>query len=239
MQMNYSYLDCLAVLGVGGAHPGGLKLTKELLADENLNESTRILDAGCGTGQTSAYIAKEYGCHITALDNNEIMVEKANERFLAEEVPLKAVEGTVEELPFADASFDIILSESVLLFTDIAKAIPEFERVLKPDGKLIAIEMAMENKRRDEELDRLKELYEDAFFHMDEEWKQAFYNAGFRNVRIEKPEVQFDPEDVDTVPDFSLSEPMDPAYFDIMKEHEEMMASYENILGIRVFKCIK
>ncbi|WP_164217164.1 class I SAM-dependent methyltransferase [Virgibacillus sp. YIM 98842] len=237
--MNYSYLDCLAVLGVGGAHPGGLKLTKDLLANENLNESTKILDAGCGTGQTSAYIAREYGCHLTALDNNAIMVEKANERFLAGEVPLKAVEGTVEELPFAGGSFDIVLSESVLLFTDIAKSIPEIARVLKPNGKLIAIEMAMESKIRDKELEPLKGLYENAYFRTEEEWNQAFSHAGFKTVKAEKPEVQFDPEDIDTVPDYSLSEPMDPVYFDIMKDHEEMMKSYENTLGFRAFICNK
>ncbi|GAB3792321.1 class I SAM-dependent methyltransferase [Virgibacillus kimchii] len=237
--MDYSYLDCLAVLGVGGAHPGGLKLTKDLLADEILDESTKILDAGCGTGQTSAYIAKAYGCHITALDNNEVMVEKANERFLAENVPVKAVEGTVEDLSFSDHSFDIVLSESVLLFTDIASSLPEFNRVLRPGGKLLAIEMAAENKLVKEELKPLKELYEAAHFRIETEWMRAFDHAGFQRIQVKKPDVQFDPENIDTVPDFAISEPMDPAYFNIMKEHEEMMKYYEDKLGFRVFNCIK
>jgi ubiquinone/menaquinone biosynthesis C-methylase UbiE len=239
MQMNYSYLDCLAALGVGGAHPGGLKLTKEILAEETLDETTRILDAGCGTGQTSAYIAKEYGCDVTALDNNEIMAEKANERFSAEKLKIKAVEGTVENLPFIDASFDIVLSESVMLFTDVAKSIPEFKRVLKPNGKLLVIESAIEKKVSEEELEPLKEFYEGTIFRSEEEWKQVFSQAGFRNIQIKKPEVQFDPEDVDSVPDYSLTEPMDPVYFDIMKEHEELLKSYEDIMGLIVFKCLK
>jgi len=237
--MNYSYLDCLAALGVGGAHPGGLKLTKEILAEETLDETTRILDAGCGTGQTSAYIAKEYGCDVTALDNNEIMAEKANERFSAEKLKIKAVEGTVENLPFIDASFDIVLSESVMLFTDVAKSIPEFKRVLKPNGKLLVIESAIEKKVSEEELEPLKEFYEGTIFRSEEEWKQVFSQAGFRNIQIKKPEVQFDPEDVDSVPDYSLTEPMDPVYFDIMKEHEELLKSYEDIMGLIVFKCLK
>ncbi|MFA1820193.1 class I SAM-dependent methyltransferase [Virgibacillus oceani] len=237
--MNYSYLDCLAMLGVGGAHPGGLKLTKELLAHEKLDVSTSVLDAGCGTGQTAAYIAKEYGCHVTALDNNEIMVEKANDRFLTEKLQIKAVEGSVEDLPFAEASFDIVLSESVMLFTDVARSIPEFKRVLKPNGKLLAIEMVMEKEMNDKELGVLKAFYEDAIFRSEGAWRQAFNHAGFQDVQVEKTEVRFDPEDVDSVPDFSLTELMDPAYFDIMKEHEEMIESYKNILGFRIFKCIK
>lgn len=239
MQMNYSYLDSLAVLGVGGAHPGGLKLTKELLAEETLDQSARILDAGCGTGQTAAYIAKEYGCHIAALDNNEIMVEKANDRFAEEALALKAEVGTVEALPFTDQTFDLVLSESVMMFTDAAKSISELKRVLMPGGKLLAIEMAAEKEMRDKELEPLKELYNGAHFRTEEEWKQVFKHAGFETVKIKKPEVHFDPGNVDTVPDFSFSEPMDPAYFDIMKKHEEIMESYESKLGFRVFICIK
>src|SRR5690625_1006902 len=239
MLMNYSYLDCLAMLGVGGAHPGGLKLTKKLLANEKLDVSTSALDAGCGTGQTAAYIAKEYGCHVTALDNNKLMVKKANDRFLTEKLQMRAVEGSVEDLPFADASFDIILSESVILFTGVARSIPEFKRVLKPNGKLLAIEMVMEKELHDEELGILKTFYEDAIFRSEEAWRQAFNHAGFQEVQVEKSEVKFDYECVYFVLDFSLSDQMDPAYFDIMKEHEEIMESFENKLGFRIFKCIK
>ncbi|PAV29194.1 hypothetical protein CIL05_12410 [Virgibacillus profundi] len=78
--MNNTYLDCLALFGVGGAHPGGLQLTKRILSQEDINEEKRVLDAGCGTGQTSAYIAETYPCHVTSLDYNKIMVDKARKR---------------------------------------------------------------------------------------------------------------------------------------------------------------
>jgi SAM-dependent methyltransferase len=237
--MNYSYLDCLAALGVGGAHPGGLKLTKERLAQEKLDESIKILDAGCGTGQTSAYLAKEYDCDITALDQNKVMVEKANERFLSEKIEVKAVEGSIEELPFADNSFDLVLSESVMLFTDIAKSISECKRVLKPRGKLLAMEMVVKDNVDEEELVRLKDFYQEAHFHAEKKWKQTFKKAGFKTVHTEKPEVQFDPNDVDTVPEYSLSESVDPTYFEIMQAHEEMLKSYNNVLSFCVFRCTK
>ncbi|MCR1834683.1 hypothetical protein NSA56_09745 [Oceanobacillus caeni] len=48
--MNNRYLDCLALFGVGGAHPGGLPLTKRILSKEEIDEKQSILDAGCGTG---------------------------------------------------------------------------------------------------------------------------------------------------------------------------------------------
>lgn len=54
--MKPSYQDALAYYGVNGAHPGGLSLTKYLLQQERITSTTQLLDAGCGTGQTSAFI---------------------------------------------------------------------------------------------------------------------------------------------------------------------------------------
>ena len=38
--MEITYLDCLALFGIGGAHPGGLQLTKEILSREKIKEKT-------------------------------------------------------------------------------------------------------------------------------------------------------------------------------------------------------
>lgn len=75
------YLEVLAELEVGGAHPGGLRLSKKILETLDIDEETKILDVGCGTGQTMAYIAERYGCKVTGIDVQEKMVEKANHRF--------------------------------------------------------------------------------------------------------------------------------------------------------------
>lgn len=52
----------LALLGIGGAHPGGFYLTKQLFDKEKITSETSILDIGCGTGQTSANLYCKYGC---------------------------------------------------------------------------------------------------------------------------------------------------------------------------------
>lgn len=57
-----NYLNSLAAFGVGGAHPGSLELTKEILGQLELTEKMKVLDAGCGTGQTIEYIAHNYNC---------------------------------------------------------------------------------------------------------------------------------------------------------------------------------
>ena len=117
--MNYTYLDCLASFGVGGAHPGGLKLTKRILSREYIDQETSILDVGCGTGQTSAYIGEKYQCSVTSLDSNNTMLMKAKQRFLSLKLPINSVYGSAENLPFPEGLFDFVLSESVTSFTDV------------------------------------------------------------------------------------------------------------------------
>ncbi len=71
------YTNTLAELGVGGAHPGGLALTKEMLKNEDINSQTMILDAGCGTGLTSSYLYEQYQCRILACDIHAGMLKKS------------------------------------------------------------------------------------------------------------------------------------------------------------------
>ena len=77
---NSKYLDFLSKFGIGGAHPGGLNLTKKLFKEEDINSTSEILDVGCGTGQTAAYLAYRYGAKVTGIDVNPIMVVKAKRR---------------------------------------------------------------------------------------------------------------------------------------------------------------
>ncbi|RXT03589.1 class I SAM-dependent methyltransferase [Ammoniphilus sp. CFH 90114] len=67
----------LAWFGIGGAHPGGLALTKEVLQRIKIGPETNIIDIGCGTGQTAAYLKKTFQCKVSALDRNKVMLEKA------------------------------------------------------------------------------------------------------------------------------------------------------------------
>ncbi len=96
----------------------------------------KILDAGCGEGRFSKYFI-EKNANITSLDISEeyINVIKANIR------RGKFVVGSVTDLPFPKNSFDYIFSVDVLQHVpNINKAIKEFHRVLKINGKVIIID---------------------------------------------------------------------------------------------------
>ncbi len=237
LNLNYTYLDCLAVFGVGGAHPGGLQLTKELLSREKIDETKSILDAGCGTGQTSAYIAKQYRCNVTSLDCNKMMLDKAKQRFSSLHLPIEVKQGSTENLPFDEGVFDMILSESVISFTDVSLTIPEFKRVLKPNGVLLAIEMVLEKSLSEEELKPIVNFYGVSQLLTEKEWYNFFERASFKQISVEKFKLQVDENDVQNATDFSLSENIDDKLSEIFEKHMHFTTVYKDILGFRLFRC--
>ncbi len=237
LNLNYTYLDCLAIFGVGGAHPGGLQLTKELLSREKIDETKSILDAGCGTGQTSAYIAEQYQCHVTSLDCNKIMLDKARQRFSSLHLPIDVKQGSTENLPFDEGLFDMILSESVISFTDVSLTISEFKRVLKPNGVLLAIEMVLEKSLPEDELKSIVNFYGVSRLLTENEWYNLFKRAGIKQVSVENFKLELDENEVQNVTDFSLSENIDDEFFEILEKHLHLTTVYKDILGFRLFRC--
>lgn len=241
--MKPSYEDALAYYGVGGAHPGGLALTKELLRKEPINGQTRILDAGCGTGQTSAYLAKTYGCKVTAIDLHPIMIRKAKQRMLSEKLPVKVLRASTQALPFPDQSFDFILSESVTVFTNIARSLKEYFRVLKPAGVLIATEMAAEPTLTPEEKEKIKEVYSIKEVLDEKSWVNKLRASGFRSVRILRSEkvlpIMKFPLAADELPEFNISPSIDPQMDQIIKQHQKVTALFSKKLGYRVFRAVR
>ena len=99
--------------------------------------SDRILDLGCGTGIVARILRERLGgaARLTGLDVNAQMIAKA--RSLAPDI--EWCEGNAVALPFADASFEVVLAQQVLQFVpDRAAALREIRRVLVPGGRLIA-----------------------------------------------------------------------------------------------------
>lgn len=70
------YLEMLSLFGVAGAHPGGLAFSKAVLQKAAPSPNQPILDAGCGTGQTAAYLGHLL-YPVTVVDRDPIMLEKA------------------------------------------------------------------------------------------------------------------------------------------------------------------
>ena len=94
-----------------------------------------VLDVGCGTGvlaSAAADIAGDDG--VTGTDINPEMLEVA----VHQRPTIDWLQAPAEDLPFADASFDTVVSQFALMFFDSrAKGLAEMWRVLKPGGTLL------------------------------------------------------------------------------------------------------
>jgi SAM-dependent methyltransferase len=88
-----------------------------------------VLDAGCGTGEFAALIAAP---DVTCIDSSPAAVAAVRAR------GLNAVLADVQELPFADGTFDVAVANWMLYHVpDRARAIRELARVLTPAGRFV------------------------------------------------------------------------------------------------------
>jgi SAM-dependent methyltransferase len=95
-----------------------------------------VLDVACGTGVVSVTAAR-LGARVTSLDLTPELLERARENARIAGVDVQWNEGDVEKLPFADASFDVVLSQFGHIFAPQPEvAIGEMLRVLKPGGTI-------------------------------------------------------------------------------------------------------
>lgn len=234
--MSNAYLDLLAYFGIGGAHPGGFSLTKSILENENIQPNDSVLDIGCGTGQTAAFLVERFNCQVTAIDNHPIMVEKAKRRFKKMEAPVKVMEGDVQNLDFVDNSFDLIIAESVIVFTDISRSLKELSRVLKSDGHLIMIEMTAEQHLSVEKQKKACNLYGVNEILDKEEWILRLHQAGLTQVEmISTPSGLIESE----INDINPSKNIHMDLYELWEEHNKFMLHNQDFIGYRVFKCCK
>jgi ubiquinone/menaquinone biosynthesis C-methylase UbiE len=232
-----TYFDFLAKFGVGGAHPGGIPLTKSILFGENITNKSRILDAGCGTGQTAAYLYQHYNAEVVGLEINPIMIEKAKKRFQSLSLPIKLIPGSVEKLPFIDNTFDFILSESVLAFVDKPTALREFFRVLKKGGRFIANEMTINTKLSHSEEMEIMKFYALDSLLMENDWRNLLEKSGFQEIvlKTEKPAIS----QGNNTPEFNFSKNFEPELFQILNEHGNIVLKYQDALSYRIITCSK
>ena len=105
-----------------------------------LDPGEDVLDVGCGAGMDTLVAAQMVGAdgYVTGIDMTPDMAAKAR-RSSAEMglANVTIVDGSAEELPFADAGFDVVISNGVIdLIPDKEAVFSEIARVLRPGGRI-------------------------------------------------------------------------------------------------------
>ena len=102
----------------------------------DLRAGNRVLDVAAGNGNATLAAARRW-CDVTSTDYVPALLESGKARAQAEGHSILFQEADAENLPFADASFDVVISTFGVMFTpNQEKAASELARVCKPGGKI-------------------------------------------------------------------------------------------------------
>jgi SAM-dependent methyltransferase len=109
---------------------------EEFVERLDITPGLKVLDVACGTGNTAIPAARAGG-DVTGLDIVQSLLDQARERAEAEELMVRFDLGDAEELPYPDASFDLVLSMFGAMFAPRPEIVAaELARVCKPGGRL-------------------------------------------------------------------------------------------------------
>jgi sarcosine/dimethylglycine N-methyltransferase len=120
-------------------HTMGRIATNQLVDLIGIRSDNQVLDAGSGIGGTARFVADQCRCHVTAVDLTEEYCETARwlNRLVGLDKQISVHQGDVTELPFADATFDVVFSQHVQMnIADKPRLYREARRVLASGGRL-------------------------------------------------------------------------------------------------------
>lgn len=111
-------------------------LSESLIDHVGVSPSTRLLDVATGTGHAALAAARRMAS-VTGIDYVPALLDIAGRRAAAEDLAVEFLEADAENLPFADGSFDAVVSAIGVMFSaDHARAAQELVRVCAPGGRI-------------------------------------------------------------------------------------------------------
>ena len=158
-----------------------------------LDEQSRILDLGAGTGRVTRELARRFE-HVVAVEPDERMRALHGE----------AIEGSAEAIPLEDASVDAVFVGEAFHWFDTEAAIPEIARVLRPRGGLAILWThwwETEPPLPDEVIEALREPWLRSQSQRRPPWRDAFDGSPFEPLQVEPDtgEITIDADDLLTL----------------------------------------
>ena len=110
-----------------------------MLSESGIRKDSRVLDLGCGNGNTAIWLSQQTGCEVVGVDLSGVRIDNAKTK--AQQHPslkLEFVKASATDLPFEEGSFTHIWSQAVLYHVhDRHQALREAYRVLEEGGTFI------------------------------------------------------------------------------------------------------
>ena len=189
--LHYGYWDD----SVSNFHESLLNLNKVLARHADIKPTDYVLDAGCGVGGSSVWLAKNIGCKVTGISLNKEQVRKANllaaHQQLNDHVSFSVNDYT--DTGFPGQSFNIVWGiESVCYANDKSDFLKEAARLLKSGGKVIIADFFKQDKLKGEDAEIVKGMahgWAINDFSIPHEFEQKLKENGF-NILVNEDASQ-------------------------------------------------
>jgi ubiquinone/menaquinone biosynthesis C-methylase UbiE len=131
----------------------GRKLRQQTISLADLRPGEVVLDVGCGTGTLALEAARHVGNagRVYGIDPSAEQIARARRSAVRGHAPIEFQLGVIEEIPFLDATFDVVLSTLMMHHLPAPlkrRGLAEVARVLKPGGRLIIADFARKQDRK-------------------------------------------------------------------------------------------
>ena len=167
-----------------------LERENEILAEmAKIKGSDVVLDAGCGVGGSSIFLAKKFGCKVVGITLSKKQAEQAirNAERNGVESNTEFLVMDFENMTFPDKTFDVVWTiESICHASNKKKFIEGVNRILKPNGRLIIAEsFAVKKDYEDKEKGIMQKWLSGwgiNFLETVENFKKYLANTGFQKI---------------------------------------------------------
>ncbi len=126
---------------------------EKLLSFASLKQGESVLDVGCGTGTLAVAAKRHVGAQgtVQGIDASPEMIARARKKARKAGIEVSFKNGIAEALPFPDCQFDVVLATMMLHHLPRKprqQCASEIRRVLKPGGRLLAVDFAAGTRQR-------------------------------------------------------------------------------------------
>ena len=119
--------------------PACKRWNEYMLQRSNITNQSKVLDLGCGNGNTAIWLAQQTGCEVVGIDLSQIRIDNAKDKAKDySELRISFQKASATNLPFVDGEFTHVWSQATIYHIhNRPKALQEIHRVLKERGILI------------------------------------------------------------------------------------------------------